>query len=230
MVAGAAVSLGLDQLLAEATALAAEIMQSPVSYAMGILPPDRQIRQLRRAGQTMSWAELVSHSNQLDGLRVDSEFLPDAPTYPNGCHICEVEIDPKTGRVEIVDYVGVEDVGTVLNRDLVEGQMQGGIVQGIGQALGEILHYDVSGQLITGSFMDYQMPIAADIPPIRLATVTVPTKVNPLGAKGVGEAGTVGALAAVMNAVEDALASAGVTHFEMPANPYRVWNALQLVK
>ena len=108
--------------------------------------------------------------------------------------------------------------------------MQGGIVQGIGQALGEILHYDVSGQLLTGSFMDYQMPIAADIPPIRLATVTVPTKVNPLGAKGVGEAGTVGALAAVMNAVEDALASAGVTHFEMPANPYRVWNALQLVK
>ena len=226
VVAGAAVSLGLDQLLTEATALAAEIMQSPVSYANGYFSARSSGSQ--DAGQTMSWAELVSHSNQLDGLRVDSEFLPDAPTYPNGCHICEVEIDPKTGLVTIVDYVGVEDVGTVLNRDLVEGQMQGGIVQGIGQALGEILHYDVSGQLLTGSFMDYQMPIAADIPPIRLATVAVPTKVNPLGAKGVGEAGTVGALAAVMNAVEDALASAGVTHFEMPANPYRVWNALQL--
>jgi len=226
VVAGAAVSLGLDQLLTEATALAAEIMQSPVSYANGYFSARSSGSQ--DAGQTMSWAELVSHSNQLDGLRVDSEFLPDAPTYPNGCHICEVEIDPKTGLVTIVDYVGVEDVGTVLNRDLVEGQMQGGIVQGIGQALGEILHYDVSGQLLTGSFMDYQMPIAADIPPIRLATVAVPTKINPLGAKGVGEAGTVGALAAVMNAVEDALASAGVTHFEMPANPYRVWNALQL--
>ena len=155
------------------------------------------------------------------------EFTPPDVTYPNGCHICEVEIDPKTGKIAFCDYVVVEDVGTVLNPALVEGQMHGGVAQGIGQALGEILHFDPQGQLMTGSFLDYPMPVAADLPPFRITTIAVPTASNPLGAKGVGEAGTVGSLAATMNAVADALASAGVSEFEMPATPYRVWQALQ---
>ena len=121
-------------------------------------------------------------------------------------------------------------MGTVLNADLVEGQMHGGVAQGIGQALGEILKFDETGQLISGSFMDYQMPIAADFPNFRVSTIAVPTKINPLGAKGVGEAGTVGALAATMNAVVDAMASAGVRAFEMPATPHRVWQALRDAK
>ena len=178
----------------------------------------------------MDWADIASHSNTAGGLSVLGEFLPPDVTFPNGCHICEVEIDPATGKVSFADYVVVEDVGTVLNQDLVEGQMHGGIAQGIGQALGEILRYDSTGQLITGSFMDYQMPIAADLPNFRVSTIAVPTKINPLGAKGVGEAGTVGSLAATMNAVVDAMASVGVTNFEMPATPHRVWQALNAVK
>ncbi len=178
----------------------------------------------------MSWADIASHSNEAGGMSVLGEFLPPDVTYPNGCHICEVEIDPATGKVSFADYVVVEDVGTVLNADLVEGQMHGGIAQGVGQALGEILHFDESGQLITGSFMDYQMPIAADFPNFRISTIAVPTKINPLGTKGVGEAGTVGALAATMNAIVDAMACAGVAAFEMPATPHRVWQALQDAK
>ena len=114
----------------------------------------------------------------------------------------------------------------MLNPELVEGQMHGGISQGIGQALGEILRFDRQGQLLTGSFLDYPMPVAASFPHFRVKTIAVPTKINPLGAKGVGEAGTVGSLAATMNAVSDALACAGVVDFEMPATPYRVWKAL----
>ena len=228
VVAGAAVAVGLDQLLLDATALAAAVMGcsgAAVQYENGVFTGGSGSQ-----SWALSWADLAGHSNQKGGVIVDSSFLPDAPTYPNGCHICEVEIDPRTGVVEILDYVGVEDIGTVLNQDLVDGQMQGGIVQGVGQAIGEILCYDDAGQLLTGSFMDYRMPIASDMPPIRLATHAVPTKINPLGAKGVGEAGTVGALAAVMNAVADALASAGVEDFEMPASPARVWAAMQAVK
>ena len=175
----------------------------------------------------MTWADIARHSNKAGGHSVLGEFTPPDVTYPNGCHICEVEIDPKTGKVAFCDYVVVEDVGTVLSPDLVEGQMHGGVAQGIGQALGETLLFDPQGQLLTGSFLDYQMPVASDFPPFRIMTIAVPTAINPLGAKGVGEAGTVGALAATMNAVADALASAGVHDFEMPATPYRVWKALQ---
>ena len=178
-------------------------------------------------GQMMTWADIARHSNKVGGHSVLTEFTPPDVTYPNGCHICEIEIDPKTGKVAFCDYVGVEDVGAVLSPDLVEGQMHGGIAQGIGQALGETLLFDPQGQLLTGSFLDYQMPVASDFPPFRIMTIAVPTAINPLGAKGVGEAGTVGALAATMNAVADALASAGVHDFEMPATPFRVWQALQ---
>ena len=155
------------------------------------------------------------------------EFAATAVTFPNGTHVCEVEIDPDTGVTEIVRYSAVEELGRVLNPLLVAGQTHGGVAQGIGQAMGEqIVHDRESGQMLTASFMDYQMPRADDLPDFQLATREVPTKVNPLGAKGVGEAGTVGALAAVMNAVNDALAPLGIRHFDMPATPNRVWAAI----
>ena len=156
------------------------------------------------------------------------KFSPPAVPFPNGCHICEVEVDPDTGAVALIRYVGVEDVGTVVNRGLVEGQMHGGLAQGVGQALGEtIIHDRESGQMLTGSFLDYTMPIAAMMPEILLDNIVVPTAINPLGAKGVGEAGTVGSLAATMNAVCNALSPLGVTHLDMPASPQRVWQAIR---
>jgi carbon-monoxide dehydrogenase large subunit len=138
-----------------------------------------------------------------------------------------VEIDPDTGVTEIVRYSAVEELGRVLNPMIVNGQIHGGVVQGVGQALGELIVHDENGQMLTASFMDYQMPRAHEYPDFRLATREVPTKVNPLGAKGVGEAGTVGAMAAAMNAINDALAPLGIRHFDMPATPGRVWAAIR---
>jgi carbon-monoxide dehydrogenase large subunit len=163
----------------------------------------------------------------MDALTGSAEFTPERPTFPNGCHVCEVEIDPDTGEVSVVAYVCVEDVGRVLNPLLVEGQIHGGVAQGIGQALLEEIRHDASGQLVTGSFMDYAMPRASDLPPIVSMNLETPTALNPLGVKGVGEAGTVGALSATMNAVCNALQAAGVRHLDMPATPMKVWQALQ---
>jgi carbon-monoxide dehydrogenase large subunit len=165
------------------------------------------------------------------GLVENGEFTPTAVTFPNGTHICEVEIDPDTGVTEVVRYSAVEELGFVLNPLIVSGQIHGGVAQGVGQALGEQIVYDRdSGQMLTASFMDYQMPRAWDFPNFQLATREVPTKGNPLGAKGVGEAGTVGALAAAMNAINDALAPLGIRHFDMPATPVRVWEAIQAAR
>ena len=154
-------------------------------------------------------------------------FKPTGPTFPNGCHICEVEIDPQTGLVTPILYVAVEDVGRVLNPALVEGQIQGGVVQGLGQIFLEEIRYDDAGQLLTGSLMDYAMPRAADMPKIVSVNLETATDLNPLGVKGVGEAGTVGALSAGMNAICHALQPAGVRQLDMPATPHRVWQALQ---
>ena len=154
-------------------------------------------------------------------------FKPDGPTFPNGAHICEVEIDPQTGLVTPIRYVAVEDVGRVLNPALVEGQIHGGVVQGLGQIFLEEMRYDATGQLVTGSFMDYAMPRAADMPEIVSVNLETSTALNPLGVKGVGEAGTVGALSAGMNAICHALQPAGVRQLDMPATPARVWQALQ---
>lgn len=228
VIGGAAVHVALNEFVAAGKGIAAGVLgcdADQITFDAGLFSNPAE-----PARPPMSWADIASHSNEVGGMSVLGEFLPPDVTYPNGCHICEVEIDPATGKVSFADYVVVEDVGTVLNADLVEGQMHGGIAQGVGQALGEILHFDESGQLITGSFMDYQMPIAADFPNFRISTIAVPTKINPLGAKGVGEAGTVGALAATMNAIVDAMACAGVAAFEMPATPHRVWQALQDAK
>jgi carbon-monoxide dehydrogenase large subunit len=149
-------------------------------------------------------------------------------TFPNGCHIAEVEIDADTGAVDVLAYTTVDDVGNVIDRASVEGQVHGGVMQGVGQVLGEhAIHDHDTGQLLTGSFMDYPMPRADWMRGIRCAEHPVPTKANALGAKGVGESGTSGALPATMNAVLAALRPAGVRELDMPATPDRVWRALR---
>jgi carbon-monoxide dehydrogenase large subunit len=158
------------------------------------------------------------------------EVVPEA-SFPFGSHVCEVEIDPETGAVTLLSYTVVDDVGTVVNPMGLEGQIHGGLVQGVGQALMEQVLYDPrSGQLLTGSFMDYAMPRADNICDIAVASNPVPTKLNPLGVKGAGEAGTVGALPAVMNAVLDALAPLGIDALDMPATPERIWRAIEEAK
>jgi len=157
-------------------------------------------------------------------LTASHTHAPADYTYPNGCHICELEVDPETGGVAIQRYTIVDDFGRAMNPKLLEGQVQGGTVQGIGQALLEHTVYDPSGQLLTGSFMDYAMPRAADLPPLDCGFHHVPCTTNPLGVKGAGEAGAVGAPAAVVNAVANAL---GVRHLDMPLTPQKIWSALK---
>src|SRR6266702_3556178 len=152
---------------------------------------------------------------------------PGASTYPNGCHVCEVELDPDTGVIEVVKYVSVNDFGTVINPLIVEGQLHGGVIQGVGQALMEMTVYDGDGQLLTGSFMDYALPRASDSPEVTVVNHPVPTKTNVLGVKGCGEAGCAGSLTSVMNAIAHALSEFGILHMDMPATPYRVWRAIQ---
>ena len=161
------------------------------------------------------------------GFSETAAFTPPAVTFPNGTHVCEVEIDPATGQITIVRYSVVDDVGRMVNPMLVKGQIHGGIAQGLGQGLYEHLAYDATGQLVAGTFMDYAMPRADDMPAFDVDAHEVPTRVNPLGAKGVGEAGTVGALPALANAVNDALAAHGVRHIDMPLTPERVWRAIR---
>src|SRR5437660_7341571 len=165
------------------------------------------------------------------GFSETAAFTPPAVTFPNGCHVCEVEIDAATGAVRIVRHTVVDDVGRIVNPMLVKGQIHGGVAQGLGQGLFETLVYDpATGQLLAGSFMDYAIPRADDLPCFDVDSHEVPTQVNPLGAKGVGEAGTVGALPALLNAVNDALASLGVRHLDMPVTPERDWRAIQDAK
>jgi len=161
------------------------------------------------------------------GLNATGAYQPTGVNFPNGCHVCEVEIDPETGRLQVLRYAIGEDVGVVINPLTLQGQIHGGVAQGLGQALFETMIYDSgSAQLLSGSFMDYCMPRADDLPSITVQPNPIPTKTNPLGAKGAGEAGTVGALPAVISAICDAMASRGVRHFDMPATPERVWRAL----
>jgi len=149
-----------------------------------------------------------------------------APTFPNACHICEVEIDMDTGLTTVVGYWVSEDVGLAINPMIVKGQVHGGVVQGLGQVLGEFIHYDEEGQLLTASFMDYQMPRASEMPYIHTISNDVPARTNPMGIKGAGEGGTVGALSAGANAICDALKPLGIVNFDMPATPLRVWHAI----
>jgi CO/xanthine dehydrogenase Mo-binding subunit len=164
----------------------------------------------------------------LDGVGTYSGVPGGAPNYPNGCQVCEVEVDPETGAVRIDRFVAVDDVGMVINPMICEGQVHGGIAQGVGQALVESVVYDLSsGQLMTGSFLDYAMPRADDLPLVVSDLVAIPAKTNPLGIKGIGEAGTIAAPPAVVNAVLDALRELGVEHLDMPLTPARIWQAIQ---
>jgi carbon-monoxide dehydrogenase large subunit len=230
-IGGSAVTVAVDKVIETAKRLAAELLEAAevdVTFDAGrftIAGTDRSVDLAAVARAAHDPAHIAP--GEEGGLVESGEFSPTAVTFPNGTHICEVEIDPDTGMTEVVRYSAVEELGYVLNPMLVAGQTHGGVAQGVGQAMGEqIVHDPHSGQMLTASFMDYQMPRADDLPDIRMATREVPTKVNPLGAKGVGEAGTVGAMAAAMNAVNDALAPLGIRHFDMPATPNRVWAAI----
>ena len=161
------------------------------------------------------------------GLSVLGEFLPPDVTFPNGCHICEVEIDPATGVVEVVDWAACDDFGNLVNPMIVEGQVHGGIAQGIGQALLEDAYYDENGQLLTASYMDYCMPRADDLPSFKVGYTNTPCTHNDLGVKGCGEAGAIASPPALINAVIDALSPLGVTDMSMPATPQKVWKAIQ---
>jgi carbon-monoxide dehydrogenase large subunit len=163
-------------------------------------------------------------------LDVDHTTKEVPSTFPNGCHVAEVEIDPDTGVVQIVRYTGVNDFGTIVNPMLVAGQLHGGVAQGIGQALMECVSYDESGQPITGSFMDYAMPRAEDIPIMAVGDHPVPAKSNPLGTKGCGEAGCAGSLSTIVNAVIDALSEFDIAHIDMPLTSERIWRAIEDAK
>lgn len=181
----------------------------------------------------ISFADIAAHPSATpERLRADNEFGNEPATFPNGAHIAEVEIDPETGATTILNYVVVDDFGRTLNPLLLEGQIHGGAVQGIGQALMEHTVYDpASGQLMTASFMDYAMPRAGDVPSFVFETRNVPCQTNPLGVKGAGEAGAIGSCPAVINAVVDALWRAyGIRHIDMPATPQRVWAAIQAAR
>jgi carbon-monoxide dehydrogenase large subunit len=161
------------------------------------------------------------------GLDTTQFQNPAGATFPNGCHIAEVEIDPASGVTTILRYTVVDDFGAVVNPLLLEGQVHGGVVQGIGQALLEETVYDDAGQLLSGTFMDYALPRADNLPFFSFTTRNVPCKTNPLGVKGAGEAGAIGAPSAVINAIVDALyQKVGVRHIDMPATPRRVWQTL----
>ena len=172
-------------------------------------------------------AELARAKGRHDLLKHRAEYVLPGRSYPNGAHVAEVEIDPETGETTLQRYTVTDDFGVLIHPRLVEGQIHGGVAQGLGQAITERVVYDEYGQLLTASFMDYALPRASDLPMIRFTTEPVPSTANPLGMKGCGEAGTVGALAAISNAVQDALWDLGIRHVDMPFTPHRVWNWLQ---
>jgi carbon-monoxide dehydrogenase large subunit len=229
--AGSAFHMAIEKILAKAKLIAAHLLQaepSDIKFADGVFSS-------LKSNQTLTMPEVAREAANPARLPKDMEAgliataVYNAPVenFPNGCHICEVEIDPETGTVEIVRYSVVDDVGVVLNPLLLKGQIHGGVAQGVGQVLMEDIRFDGAGQLLTGSFMDYAMPRAHDFCPIEVRNHPVPTKTNPLGVKGAGEAGCVGAMPAVANAVVDALSEFGVRHIDMPATPERVWRAIR---
>jgi carbon-monoxide dehydrogenase large subunit len=232
-VGGTAIVKAVDKIVAKGKKIAAHLLEaaeSDIEFQDGkftVAGTDRS----KTFGEVALTA-YVPHNYPLDklepGLNETAFYDPTNFTFPAGTHICEVEIDPDTGQVQVVSFSACDDFGNIINPMIVEGQVHGGLAQGIGQALLENCVYDEeSGQLLTGSYMDYAMPRADDLPAFKVATKVTPCTHNPLGAKGCGEAGAIGAPAALMNAVMDALASRGVKHFDMPASPHRVWKAIR---
>ena len=227
-VGGTAIIKAVDKVIAKGRKIAAHLMEASdedVEFSDGVFKVAGTDKQVPFA--QVSLTAYVPHNYPHDklepGLNEQAFYDPTNFTFPAGSHICEVEVDPDTGHTTIVNFTAVDDFGNVINPMIVEGQVHGGLAQGIGQALLEGCRYDKeSGQLVTGSYMDYCMPRADDVPSFKVGTEVTPCTHNPLGVKGCGEAGAIGAPAAVINAVTDAL---GVRDIEMPATPERVWRA-----
>ena len=230
-IGGAAVALAVDKVTAKAKRIAAHLLAvdaAEISFADGVFSSPKTNRTLtikEVARDAVDPAKLPADMEV--GLIATATYTVPVQNFPNGCHICELEIDEETGEVEIVRYSVVDDVGTVLNPLLLKGQIVGGVAQGVGQVLMEDIAFDGDGQIITGSFMDYAMPRATDISSVNVKSNPVPTRTNLLGVKGAGEAGCVGAMPAVANALVDALSHLGVRHIEMPATPERLWRAMK---
>ncbi|HEV8143074.1 MAG TPA: xanthine dehydrogenase family protein molybdopterin-binding subunit [Methylomirabilota bacterium] len=232
VIGGSAVVTAADKVVAKGTKIAAKLLEAAegdIKFADGkfsVVGTDKAAELKAVARAAFNPAQLPPGVEP--GLYETGTFVPKQATWPNGTHVCEVEVDPDTGDVQLVGYVIVDDVGTVINPITLKGQVHGGVAQGVGQALMEQVVYDrESGQLLTATFMDYAMPRADTFPDMHVESHPVPTKLNPLGAKGAGEAGTVGALPVVINAVVDALAPLGVRSLDMPASPERVWEAIR---
>ncbi len=232
VVGGTALWMAADKVIAKGMKIAARLLEAAEAdlvFADGrftVAGTDRAVALTDVARAAFQPAQLPPGLEP--GLYETGTFVPKQDTWPNGCHVCEVEVDPDTGAVTLLNYVVADDVGTVINPLTLKGQIHGGVAQGVGQALMEQVVYDAeSGQLLTASFMDYALPRADTLSDMLITSNPVPTKLNPLGAKGAGEAGTVGALPAVINAVLDALAPLGVRELDMPATSERVWQAIQ---
>jgi carbon-monoxide dehydrogenase large subunit len=232
---GSALTIAADKVIARGKKLASHLLEAAdadIVFEGGkyaVAGTDKSISLIDVAKASFMPGRLPRGSEM--GLYETGTYDGGAPTYPNGCHICEVEIDEATGAIEMVRCVAVDDCGRVINPLLLEGQMHGGIAQGVGQALMEDMTFDTaSGQVMAGSFMDYAMPRASDFCAIEMESNEVLAKTNPLGVKGGGEAGTVGGLAAMMNAINDALARAGAGYVQMPCTAEKVWHALQAAK
>ena len=231
-VGGSAIVRSVEKVVAKAKKIAAHLLEaseSDITFENGqfqVAGTDRQI-----AWGDVCLAAYVPHKYPIEelepGLEETSFYDPANFTYPAGAYVCEVEVDPDTGVVEVVNFVAADDFGNVVNPMIVEGQVHGGLAQGIGQAMLEGCRYDEDGQLVTASYMDYTMPRAADMPMFTVDhSCNTPCTHNPLGVKGCGEAGAIGSPPAVVNAVVDALAPLGVTHIDMPLTPQRVWQAI----
>jgi carbon-monoxide dehydrogenase large subunit len=230
-VGGSAMMKAMDKIIAKGKRIAAHLMEASVDD----IEFDRGTFRVAGTDKTkalvdISVAAYVPHNYPIEelepGLEETAFYDPKNFTYPGGCHIAEVEIDPETGRTSVINFTAVDDVGRVINPMIVEGQVQGGVAQGIGQALLETCVYDAEGQLLSGSMMDYTMPRADDLPPVSVATHTTLCTHNPLGVKGCGEVGAIGSPPAVINAVVDALSDYGVNHVEMPATPAKIWQII----
>jgi aerobic carbon-monoxide dehydrogenase large subunit len=227
---GSAFTLAAEKIETKGKAIVAKMLKidaADVNFSEGIFSS-------QKTNQTMTIKEVAKASidpkNVPEGMEVGlistAIYQGKAASYPNGCHVCELEIDEDTGVVEILRYNVVDDVGTVINPLLLHGQIDGGVAMGVGQILMEDIRFDEQGQILTGSFMDYAMPRATDLPSYHVGSNPVPTKTNPLGVKGAGEAGCVGAMPAVANALVDALSVLGIKHVEMPATPEVLWKAI----
>ncbi len=225
-VGGAAISSVSEKIIEKAKLIAAELLETAISD----VEFDNGVFRIIGTDRVQTFHEVAKAAATDDDVAFDEKesFAPEEATYPNGTHVCELEIDKATGKIEIVDYTVVDDFGNVINPLLLEGQVHGGIGQGLGQALLESCQYESdSGQLLSASFMDYTMPRADDFPPIRFDLNKVPCKTNPLGIKGAGEAGAIGAPPAIINAIVNALKDHGVRHVDMPVTPNRLWNIMQ---